>query len=535
MLKREQLPAEMTALQDLTLSLDQQRELLTIKLEQFKRRYFGPSSEKRHDTATQPTLFEDLPAAPTPSPKQALKQAEVVEKGASKPRAHGRRKLPPELLRERREYEPEEIKQPCPCGCGKPWRRIGEEISEQLERIPETFFVIQHARIKCISGCGKKIVIGKVADKLWDKSLAGPGLIADLIVKKVALHLPHYRNEWLTEQLGFTLARSTQCQWLGAAAELLEPLYLEGKRDVLRSGLIHTDDTPVRVQAKEQTREGRFWVYVGDPLHPFTLFDYTPNRKREGPKNFLGAYQGVLQADAYGGYDGIYTNGKVQEAGCMAHARRKFDEAKGSVPAAADEMLNLIGQLYAVEAQTRPAIAAALLLPLSERAAALREAYRQRLESRQKLSAPMVAQIKSWLAAHKADALPEGPLGKAIHYMENQWAALTFFLSDGAADIDNNVAENALRPLCVGRRNWLFLGNDEGGRRLAILYSLVESCRRNEVNPWDYLKDVLVRISKQPPGTLKELLPHHWKETHPKPSAANSPVTETAAPATAGP
>src|SRR5207249_519356 len=139
------------------------------------------------------------------------------------------RKLPPELLRQRQEYQPEEIQRPCPCGCGKPWRRIGEELSEQLERIPETYFVIQHARIKYISGCGKKIVIGKVGDKLWDKSLAGPGLIADLIVKKVGLHLPCYRNEWLTEQLGFTLARSTQCQWLGAAAELLEPLYLEGK------------------------------------------------------------------------------------------------------------------------------------------------------------------------------------------------------------------------------------------------------------------------------------------------------------------
>jgi hypothetical protein len=246
------------------------------------------------------------------------------------------------------------------------------------------------------------------------------------------------------------------------------------------------------------------------------------------PKNFLGSYQGVLQADAYGGYDGIYTNGKVQESGCMAHARRKFDEAKCSAPEAAAEMLDLIGQLYAVEAQARPAIAAAVLLPLSERAAALHEAYRQRLELRQKLSTPIVAQLKSWLAAHKADALPEGPLGKAIHYMDNQWTALTYFLSDGAADIDNNAAENALRPLCVGRKNWLFLGNDEGGRRLAILYSLVESCRRNDINPWEYLKDVLVRIGKHPPGKLKELLPHHWKENRPPRPAASTPIPDHA-------
>lgn len=517
MLKRDQLPSEIPALKELILSLDRERELLRYQVENLRHRLYGSSSEKHVAAPEQPRLFEDLPAEKTPSPPQTLKQAEVLVHGETKPRAHGRRKLPPELKRERREYRPLEIERPCPCGCGKPWRQIGEEISEQLEHIPETYFVIQHARLKYVSGCGQHIVIGKVADKLWDRALAGPGLVADLIVRKAGLHLPCYRTEWHSEQIGFTLARSTQCQWLGAAAELLEPIYLEAKREALRSSHVHTDDTPVDVQAPGtgKTREGRFWVYVGNREHPVTVFDFTPNRKREGPRSFLGNYQGVLQADAYGGYDGIYTNGKVVEAGCMAHARRKFDEAKSTSPPEATAMLDLIQLLYKTEAAGRPAIQAAESLSLSLRTEALQASYRQRAELRQKCSAPVMRQIEVWLAAHQADALPESPLGKAITYMTNQWKALSYFLSDGAAEIDNNIAENAVRPLAIGRKNWLFLGSDQGGRRLAILYTLVESCRRNNVNPWHYLKDVLVRISLQPPGQLGQLLPHHWREAHP--------------------
>jgi len=192
----------------------------------------------------------------------------------------------------------------------------------------------------------------------------------------------------------------------------------------------------------------------------------------------------------------------------LAHARRKFDEAKSTSPPEATAMLDLIQLLYKTEAAGRPAIQAAESLSLSLRSEALQASYRQRAELRQKFSAPIMRQIEAWLLAHQADALPESPLGKAITYMRNQWKALSYFLSDGAAEIDNNIAENAVRPLAIGRKNWLFLGSDQGGRRLAILYTLVESYHRNNVNPWHYLKDVLVRISHQPPG---QLLPHHWR------------------------
>ena len=285
------------------------------------------------------------------------------------------------------------------------------------------------------------------------------------------------------------------------------------KQGVLRSHVIHTDDTPVRVQdpGNGKTREGRFWVYVGDEAYPQVVFDYTPKRKRDGPQKFLKEYKGVLQADAYGGYDGIYANGAVIEAGCWAHSRRKFDEAQTTAPERAAEMLALVGELYAIEDLARPLLKEAKTKPEPARTAALAAAYAQRLEWRQRLSVPVLEHIHAWLEQQKQDALPKGPLGQAIHYTLAQWEALNRFVSDGAIEIDNNVGEKALRPIAVGRKNWLFLGNDEGGRRMAILYSLTESCKRHDIDPWAYLKDVLLRIETQPPGTLAELLPHNWK------------------------
>jgi len=518
MLKRAELPNDTNALCDLVLALDQRNELLAHQVEMLQRRLYGPSSEKRHDAAGQQMLFE-LPAAPTQP--EALEVAAVVPKDETKPQGHGRRKLPPHLHRERIEYHPPEVAQPCPC-CQSAWQKIGEEVSEQIELVPATVFVLQHARIKYACKCKDKVLIGAVPNKIWDRGLAGPGLLADLIVKKLYYHLPFYRQEVMTEHLGWMLARSTQCQWLGACAERLEPLYLLAKRLVMQSHVIHTDDTPVRVQAPGtgKTREGRFWVYSGDPLHPHVVFDYTPNRKREGPRNFLKDYTGVLQADAYGGYDGIYANGKVTEAGCAAHARRKFDEAKTTSPHEADAMLALIGELYAIEKLAQPAIEAALARSWAELPAALDEAYAQRRELRQRLAVPVLARIKAWLAAQKLNALPKSPLGQAIHYMLAQWEALNRYVNDGTIAIDNNEAENALRPISIGRKNWLFLGNDEGGRRMAILYSLTETCKRHGIDPWLYLKDVLVRIETQPLGTLAELLPHNWKVARSKPAAA---------------
>jgi hypothetical protein len=255
-------------------------------------------------------------------------------------------------------------------------------------------------------------------------------------------------------------------------------------------------------------------VYVGDEMHPHTVFAYTPNRARDGPAKFLKSFSGVLQADAYGGYDGIYATGQVTEAACWAHSRRKFDEAQESAVANAEWMLAQIGVLYGIEDQVRPAVEAARAKPEAERGAALAAAFAARKAARQKHAAPLLAQIRTWLEQKQREALPLSLLGKAIQYTLNQWKALLYYLQDGAVDIDNNTAENAERPIALGRKNWLFLGNDAGGERAAILYSLVECCKRHDVDPWLYLRDVLVRIETQPPGTLRELLPDRWKLRH---------------------
>jgi len=456
-LTRAQLPNDVHALQELLLQADQRIEHLSHQLEMLTRRLYGPSSEKRHDAPGQQLLFA-LPAAPTQP--AALEHAAVVPKGESQPQGHGRRKLPPQLRRERIEYHPPEVQAPCPC-CGNAWQKIGEEVSEQVELVPATVFVLQHARIKyACPKCQDKVLIGAVPSKILDKGLAGPGLLADLIVKKLYYHLPLYRQELLTAHLGFALARSTQCQWLGACAERLEPLQLLAKQEVLRSHVIHTDDTPVRVQdpGNGKTREGRFWVYVGDEAYPQVVFEYTPKRKRDGPQKFLKDYKGVLQADAYGGYDGIYANGAVIEAGCWAHARRKFDEAQTTAPEHAAEMLALVGQLYAIEDLARPVLKEAKAKPEPARTAALAAAYAQRLELRQRLSVTVLERIHTWLEQQKQDALPKGPLGQALHYTLAQWVALNRFVSDGAIEIDNNAGENVPATACRRKKELAVLG-----------------------------------------------------------------------------
>lgn len=535
MLKRTELPTDLPKCHELILSLDWQKEHFKHQVEMLKRRLFGPSSEKRAGPEQPGLPFVDLPAAP-PVPA-ALEHAAVVSPGKSKPEGHGRRKLPAHLPRQRREYHPAGIAQPCPC-CGSAWERIGEEVSEQLEVIPAQFVVLQHARIKyACPKCKDRVVIGELPSKVLEKGLAGPGLLADLIDKKLHYHLPLYRQEELTAQLGWSLARSTQSQWLGACAELLEALVLEAKREALQSAVLHTDDTPVRVlePGNGKTREGRMWVYVGDENHPQTVYQYSPNRKREHPAEFLKGWRGTLVADAYGGYEGICAGAGIVKAGCWAHARRKFDEAQSSAPREAAAMLERIGQLYAVEAQARPALEAAQRAPLKERGEQLAAAYRARLKLRQELSAGLVEEIRKWLLAQVQAALPKSPLGTAVRYALEQWETLVVFLRDGAVELDNNVAENALRPIAIGRKNWLFVGSDNGGRALANLYTLTATCRRHGVDVYAYLKDVLVRIEQQPPGRLHELLPQNWQAAQQsRPACAGAALPPEVTPPSAG-
>jgi transposase len=482
-----ELPDDIAALKERVLQEYQRAELYKQRFELLARRHFGQSSEKLKESPGQQLLFE-LPSEPEkPAP---LKPHE----SPAKKHGGGRKPLPPELRRERIEYRLPEEKRKCAC-CGEVMQPFGEEVSEQREFIPASLFVIQHARIKyACKTCQEKPVIADGPQKVLDRISAGPGLLAWNVISKFQHHQPLYRQEDIFKQHGEEIPRSTQCSWLATVADLLEPLHKRMVAQVLQSRKLHTDDTPIRVldPGRGKTRTARFWVYLGDEKHPFTVFDYTTSRSRDGPEKFLRGFEGYLQADAYAGYDRLYAGKTVIEVACWAHTRRKFFEARDT-DQRADEMLALIAELYAIEDAARP----------------LNAAGRQQL--RELKTQPVLARIRAWLDARVVDTLPKSPLGQALTYALNQWAALTRFVEDGILEADNNLGENALRPICVGRKNYLFVGSDAGGRRAAILYSLVRSCERHDVNAWEYLRDVLVRVSTHPANQVDDLLPHRWK------------------------
>ncbi len=508
---RPNLPDDIEALKDLVMENYQRAELYKSRFENLTRKHFGPSSEKLQDSPGQQQLF-DLPAEPEAVVETPAADAAVDNSPMKKRNGGGRKPLPRELRRERREYTLPEEQRKCSC-CDVPMQPFGEEVSEQLEYIPSSLHVIEHVRIKyACKCCQEKPAIAPVPDKVIDKGLAGPGLLAWIAVSKFADHQPLYRQESIFGRHGVAIARSTQCAWLGTVAELLTPVYKRMIAEVKCSTKIHTDDTPVNVlePGRGKTRQARFWVYVGDEKHPQTVFDYTPSRKRIGPAEFLKGFIGYLQADAYGGYDQIYAGPNVIEVACWAHARRKVFEAKDAHPIAT-QVLDMIAEMYQIEANARPWIEAAKAKPASERAAALASAYTIRLQMRKTLTAPVLERIDTWLNTRMQDTLPKSPLGQAITYTRNQWKALKVFLKDGSLEIDNNIAENALRPIALGRKNYLFMGSDAGGKRAAILYTLIRTCERHGVNAWAYLKDVLERISTHPASEIDQLLPHKWK------------------------
>ncbi len=390
---------------------------------------------------------------------------------------------------------------------------IGREVSEQLDYEPAKLKVIEHVRLKY--GCraceqkaaeaGPQIVTAPKPLSPIEKGLAAPGLLAHVIVGKYGDSLPLYRLETILKRHEIEIARSTMGDWMRQSADALQPLYDVMVQETLASKVLHTDDTPVDVLDRErsETRTGRFWVYLGDADHPQTVFDYTSSRSRDGPMTFLADWgkdrPRFLQADAFGGYDGIYAGqagGTVTEVACWAHARRKFYDAQHSDRHRCARALAYIRLLYDLEDHAKD--------KSSPERAALRQAQ----------ALPRLGELKAYLesiqAARGGPVLPKSPLGQAITYTLNQWPALCVYTTDGDLAIDNNAAENALRRVAVGRKNWLFCGSDRGGHTAAVLFSLLATCQRHEVNPFTYLRDVLTRIAGHPYHRLPELLPNRW-------------------------
>jgi transposase len=491
---------------DLVAALQQKNDSLRQQLEQLRRRLAGHKSEKLNPN--QPLLFAELAAAAPSDTMVSLPPA--AAEPAARRRGHGRNGLNPKLRRDRRVYVLDENERCCPCGglCEK----FGEEISEQLDYIPASLFVIEHVRTKyACPKCHDHVIVAVKPEQPIARGLPGPGLLAQVITCKYADHIPLNRFEHICRRQGVELSRSTMCDWMKASAELLTPLYELMVSLVLASRSVHTDDTRVPCQDPEQpgkTISARMWTYLGDDAHPGNVFDFTMTWSRDGPRRFLtekaGKFQGILQADALSGYDTLCAELGIVRAGCWAHARRYFYDARDSAAGPAAEALARIGRLYAVEKEIKAALAQA---PLPGPAA---DALR--LAMRQEKAWPELTALRQWLEQQRAAVLPKSPFGHAVQYALNHWDTLLLYAQHGFLAIDNNAAERALRPIAVGRNNWLFVGSATGGQTAAVLFTFTSTCRRLNLDPFAYLRDVLTCLAAGPLSAeeLTLLLPHHW-------------------------
>jgi transposase len=490
----DHLPDDSNALKQMVLTLLGQIDDLNGQLYYLKRQLYGKKSEKL-DPA-QRMLFEQLY-----SDIQSKLEHENTSsaKPLRRPNAthKGRCPLPAELEREIIEIEPEENEKVCGT-CGSPKHRMGEEVTEKLDYVPASFRVKRYVRPKYVcKQCQGNVSIGRLPAMAVDKGIASEGLLAHVITSKYADHLPLNRLEGILKRNGVDINVSTMCDWVGHCADLLKPLVKRMHQKILLSPKINTDDTCVSVKSKKRkgsTYKGYLWVYIDDSKN--VVFDFTPTRSRNGPLEFLGSYNGHVQADAYSGYDEFFRKSDSTEVGCHAHARRKFDYAMDSDPVRSALMLALWRDLYAVEKKAK------------ER----RYSDSQLLKARQNESRPVLDKIKANLTEWKDHVLPKSPTGKAITYALNQWDALIRYVDDPILEIDNNLAERTLRMVAIGRKNWMFAGSEAGAERAAIIYSLTASCKLNDIDPFAYFRDVLEKVTTWPASKIDELLPSNWQK-----------------------
>jgi transposase len=473
---------------------------LEHQLEQLKKRYYGPRADKL-DLGQLLLEFAVVLEARPVNPDDLPPPMSVEQAAASKVRRvrRGRRKIADlhKLPVLRNVHDLSEDQKPCPC-CGQERQKIGEESSWQIEFFPGHFGRIENVQVKyackhCQQSDNPQITLAPKPPAPIDKGMAGPGLLAFVMTSKYADHLPLYRLESIFSRNGFEIDRSTMSVWAGDVADLLGPLYKLMVRRVLESHVIATDDTVLPMLAPEKTRQARIWIYFGDDHHPFNVFDFTLSRSRDGPALFLKNYNQVLLADAYGGYEGICAQKDIVQAGCWAHARRRFVDAQKLSPAIAVEALALIGRLFTIEQQAKDL------------------SCDQRLTLRAQHSLPVIERLHEKLLVWKQQLLPKHPMAEAVGYVLNQWKPLIAFLTDGAIPIHNNLAEQQMKRIAIGRKNYLFVGNERGGRTAAILSSITSTCRRHDIDPQVYLTQLLVNLPSTPMSQLDQWLPDVWK------------------------
>jgi len=475
-------------------------ERIMHELARLKAWRFGARTERMN--AQQRDLFEETLAADQASLEAQL-EALQGQRGAQGERAAiepvapckpRRQALPEHLQRVEHRHEP----QSTTCGCGQPMVRVGEDISEKLDIMPAQFFVHRHIRGKWACQCCQALVQEPVEPHIIDKGMPAEGLLAHLLVNRFIDHLPYYRQEQINARSGVHTPRSTLAAWSGRAGAGLMPLYEAHRAFVLGAAVVHADETPVNMldPGSGKTKRAYVWAYARSSFDalPGVAYDFCIGRAAKYPIEFLKGWSGTLVCDGYKAYESVLKLETRIEAGCMAHARRKFDELiKENQSPVATQAVQRIAWLYRIEKEARE-------LPEHER-----------LAMRQARAGPLCEELHAWLRLER-QRVPEGSaIAGAIDYSLNRWTALTAYLVDGNVAIDNNHIENLMRPWAMGRKAWLFAGSELAGQRAAVVMSLVQSVRMHGHDPWAYLKDVLTRLPGHLNSRIDELLPHRWQ------------------------
>lgn len=480
-------------------ALYEQSQLRIIALEQqlaqLKKMIFG-SRHERFVPANDPSqLSLDITTEPVASCSvtEAKKISYIRTKVAmeEKPVSHpGRMKLPESLRREEILIEPSIDTTAC--------KKIGEEVTEVLEYLPGELYVKKYRRPKYAKPNDEGVVIGQLPSRPLEKAMAGEGLLAQIVIDKYVDHLPLHRQMQRFERTGVKLAYSTLTDWVSGTCQLITPLFEALKAEVLKSTYLHADETPIRVldRKKEgETHRGYYWVYQNS-IDKLVLFDYQEGRGREGPSEILKDFSGYLQTDGYVGYEVFAKRPGVTLIHCMAHARRMFHEALDNNKELAEYALKQIQLLYAIEKHCR------------EKALSFDEVKAVRKAE----ALPVLQSLGEWMIEQYVNVLPKSAIGKALGYSIERWERLSEYVNDGRLNIDNNPVENSIRPVALGRKNYLFAGSHEAAKRSGMLYSLLGTCKMHGIEPYAWLKDVLNRIADHPVNRVSELLPHRYKK-----------------------